>query len=197
MTPFQMVLTVAYIGGITLLVTYGYRLLFRFARGGEAATLTSTPARKEAEATGVREGSLVHRNEAVTSASEEDPTMVDAFIERFFPKVASVLACFLILGFAWLMSLQWAPNGALPIRVSVFLAIAVALPALFYRDLWRGRTWALSTTAGVAFIATLMGVILFLRGPEIRVIIGAAFWATLTYLSGRIVRDRFRRARRT
>ena len=197
MTPFQMVLTVAYIGGIILLVTYGYRLLFHFARGGEAATLASTPDRMEAGVTGVPEGTLVHRNEAVASASEEDPTMVDAFIERFFPKVASVLAFFLIFGFAWLMSLQWALNGGLPIRVSVFLAISVALPAPFYRDLWRGRTWALSTTSGVAFIATLMGVILFLRGPEMRVIIGAAFWATLTYFSGRIVRDRFRRARRT
>ena len=197
MTPFQMVLTVAYIGGIILLVTYGYRLLFHFARGGEAATLASTPDQKEAGATGVQEGTLVHRNEAVTSASEEDPTIVDAFIERFFPKVASVLTFFLLFGFAWLMSLQWALNGGLPIRVSVVLAIAVALPAPFYRDLWRGRTWALSTTAGVGFIATLMGVILFLGRPEIRVIIGAAFWATLTYFSGRIVRDRFRRARRT
>ena len=121
----------------------------------------------------------------------------DGFIERFFPKVASVLAFSLVFGFAWLMTLQWALNGGVPIRVNVVLAIAVALPAPFYRDLWRGRTWALSLTAGVGGIATLAGVILFLRGPEIIVIIGSAFWATLTYFSGRIVRDRFRRARRT
>ena len=52
MTPLQIILTFAYLGGIGLLLTAGYRLLVRFGRRGEASRLAPTPERKEVGSTG-------------------------------------------------------------------------------------------------------------------------------------------------
>ena len=56
MTPFQIVITIAYIGGIGLLLTAGYRLIRRFARPEETATLAQTSERGKAESTGDKGG---------------------------------------------------------------------------------------------------------------------------------------------
>jgi hypothetical protein len=52
LTPFQIVLTFAYLGGIGFLLIGGYRLIFRFARPEEATTRAQTPARKDVGSTG-------------------------------------------------------------------------------------------------------------------------------------------------
>jgi hypothetical protein len=47
-TPFQVVITIAYLGGIGLLLTAGYRLIVRFARPEATSTPTPIPQRKDA-----------------------------------------------------------------------------------------------------------------------------------------------------
>ena len=87
-----MVLTFAYIGGIILLVTYGYRLIFHFARGGKAAPLAPNFPKVS------------------LSTLEFPPT----------PTTYSVLAALLFCGFAWFMGFQWWMAGA-SIAVSLVL----------------------------------------------------------------------------
>ena len=205
MTPLQAVLTIAYIGGIVLVVKYGYRLIVRFARSREATTLPPTPEREEVGSTGDQGETHGHGNEAAKPAAE-------GVVDRYFPEVASVLVLLNFCTFAGLMGLQWRASGASIAVPFVLLAMAVVFPYPFYRDLWHGRTWALAITAVVSAIATVISVGVLVRAPwtPLRSVlrpdmvttpnVSAAllvlgyllFWAMLSWFSGRMVWDRIK-----
>ena len=66
MTPFQIILVVAYLSGIGFVLVYGYRLLHRLARPDEVAKTAAVAKRQDPKILARPEGDPLSGSEAAT-----------------------------------------------------------------------------------------------------------------------------------